>query len=157
MSEAVIGLIGVVVGAGLTSVTQWWFLRIAAKDRRRVALRLLRNELDSNHVTLQVAAQYRFWWTEGSLESSVLDQYRADLAHVLSDAEWEEVSKVSSILSIPKAQREKMARVAAQSGMAELPQLNDQQLEIVDFCARGLEGVIEKLSRKQPVVEPARA
>lgn len=92
MTEAIFGLIGVIVG-GLLNVGIA-FLRTHHEQRQlaRTAARLVLEELRENEAKMSVAEGQATWQPLLRLDETDWKSYRVDLANSLSDLEWSEVS-----------------------------------------------------------------
>jgi hypothetical protein len=102
MAEAVFGLIGVLVGAGLTIGWHWWLSTRNRELRKRAAGRLVLEELAGGYTAIQAAlgqdetvktaAMLRSAAAQGRLGASAWHQQRALLAEELGDKGWKDVS-----------------------------------------------------------------
>ena len=102
MAEAVFGLIGVLVGAGLTVASHWWQAMQTRRSRKRAAARLVLEELANAYTAIQAAlglddtprtaAMLRKVEGRGLVGISAWHDHRALLAEELDDKEWKNVS-----------------------------------------------------------------
>ena len=102
MSQAIFGLIGVVIGAALTAGWQWWSITRTRELRKRAAARLVLEELAGGYSAIQAAleqddtertaAMLRGAGAQGRLGASAWHTQRALLAEELGDRGWKDVS-----------------------------------------------------------------
>src|SRR5919199_3317758 len=102
MSAALAGLIGVIIGAGLTAGWQWWLITRNRRLCTRAAARLVLEELASGYSAIQAAlrqdetartaAMLRDAGAHGRLGASEWHAQRALLAEELGDRGWKDVS-----------------------------------------------------------------
>ena len=102
MSQAIFGLIGVVIGAGLTAGWQWWLFTRNRQLRTRAAARLVLEELAGGYSAIQAAlgqdetartaAMLRDAGAQGRLGAATWHAQRALLAEELGDRGWKDVS-----------------------------------------------------------------
>ena len=99
MTEAIFGLVGVLVGGLVTWLTQWWQIRHVRKRQRRAAARLVLEEIASNYSAIATADELggddrgvvehlRRSLTAGLLADSAWRESRGLLAEELADQEW---------------------------------------------------------------------
>jgi hypothetical protein len=102
VSQAIFGLIGVIVGAALTGGWQWWLITRNRELRRRAAARLVLEELATGYSAIQAAlnqddtartaAMLRDADAHGRIGASAWHAQRALLAEELGDRGWKDVS-----------------------------------------------------------------
>jgi MoxR-like ATPase len=102
MTEAIFGLIGVVIGSAIAWVAEIWRARRHDSDEGRVAARLVIDELQSidnvRTVDEKEAAELR----DRALRQDAWLQHRAVLARELSYDRWRAVRRAYDVLSSPQ-------------------------------------------------------
>lgn len=98
MTEAVFGLVGVLIGGLITAGTEWWSSRqdrVRAEEERRddlrAACRLVAMELEGIKTAVVWAEREGRWWIEERLPTSLWLEHRALLARELSRDDWDAV------------------------------------------------------------------
>ena len=101
MAEAIFGLMGVVVGAGITGALEWLQLRRTRAYSRRAAIRLVGAELLTARATLEAVADadsdeqarhdLQDAVTGGFAAVAAWEQHRNVLAEELADDQWDDV------------------------------------------------------------------
>ncbi|MEJ7787089.1 MAG: hypothetical protein WKF96_19985 [Solirubrobacteraceae bacterium] len=105
MSEAIFGLIGVVVGSAITWGIEIWRARRSDSDDARVAARLIAAELQSidNARTVDLPELGR--QKVLALEQDAWITHRSTLARELGDSEWRAVRDAYDALALPQRGR----------------------------------------------------
>src|SRR4051794_31757018 len=101
MAQAIFGLIGVIVGAVVTGLVEWWQARRTSANLRRAAARLVQDELVTAVGVITVAlrdaqraaATIREAVTqEAYISTAMWREYRPVLAEALTLGAWNEIS-----------------------------------------------------------------
>lgn len=106
MSSAIIGLLGVVVGAIITTGTQIWLERQKTNVGARRAKRLVYHELMQSCTALHILADEQVepnvirLALDQLLPKVVWDEYRPDLAGTLNDTDWQTLLNAYSMLEV---------------------------------------------------------
>jgi hypothetical protein len=87
MTEAIFGLVGVVIGGFVSAGLQVLTRRLDIRDRRRTARRLLWDEFEEAVLVLSTALTSLTWWPRGDLIIDTTEDFRAELAAILGDRE----------------------------------------------------------------------
>ena len=88
VTEAIFGLIGVVIGGLLNGGVSWLASRRDAERKARIGSRLVLSELDENQRAVSLALKAGSFGHLKSLETKAWKDWRETLADVLSDNDW---------------------------------------------------------------------
>lgn len=89
MTEAIIGLLGVIVGGFINVGVSFVQEKRERRQGARVAARLVLAELERNGVVLHVAGQDKTWRTLQRLDDTEWANHREQLAGALPSPDWE--------------------------------------------------------------------
>ncbi|MGE3796089.1 MAG: hypothetical protein AB7I38_19500 [Dehalococcoidia bacterium] len=145
MTEAIFGLVGVVVGGLITGGLQWWDRWDQRRIRRRAALRLVLNELRANLNAIRFAHEHGRWWRDGRVSLDALRTHRAELAAVLSDEEWEWIDAAEAEVSLAMSTRDHSTKLRENDGPWARLQVDRDDGELIESLAEGLAGALEEL------------
>ena len=116
MGEAIFGLIGVIVGAVVTGAVEWWHARQARRMARRVAARLVMDELENVGASLlavrrrkrksDIADSMRDLIDRGMISDSAWKAHRGTLAETLHILQWKALSDAFTAVSLVIASRQ---------------------------------------------------
>jgi hypothetical protein len=101
MTEAIFGLVGVLVGSAITWGIEVWRARRTGSDEARVAARLVADELQSLDNVRTVDLPQFVRQRDLALEQDAWLQQRAVLARELTDERWRAVRAAYDALAIP--------------------------------------------------------
>lgn len=102
MTEAIFGLLGVVIGSLITWLVEVWRARRGDSDQGRVAARLVVDELRSI-VNARTADEDEFRrQRELAMQQDAWISHRAVLARELTDEDWRAVRRAYDALSAPQ-------------------------------------------------------
>ena len=150
MTEAIFGLVGVVVGGLITGGLQRWDRLTQKRDRRRVAMRLVSRELLDNLVVLRGAARRRRWWSSPQMSLDALARYRTELADLLSDDHWDTLGDAESCIVSMIAEQGVNEAVRADEGPWSRRKMDAEQTSYVHATAEALAASIEEIGIEVP-------
>jgi hypothetical protein len=93
MIVAVVGLIGVIVGAAMNGVVQWLGTRRADRLKARTAARVTRYELRSYHELLAYMISSKHWEPAHWLSPVRWREHQTILAEVCRPDEWQNIER----------------------------------------------------------------
>ena len=113
VGQALIGLLGVVVGAVITGGAGYLMARRAERRARRAALRLIAHEITNLDVQMQPPSSFI---ADSAVRLDVLSsfsldlwtQHRQELAESLDDDDWTAISNAYSVLELFKSWGEEL-------------------------------------------------
>jgi hypothetical protein len=89
MTEAIFGLVGVVIGGLLNGSVAWIAERTRSKRAARIVIRLVAVEIEENHISIDMGLnQETFAQMKFAAGTAAWDAWRETLADVLPVAEW---------------------------------------------------------------------
>lgn len=130
MTEAIFGLVGVLVGSAITWGIEVWRARRTDADEARVAARLVADELQSidNYRTVDLPELRR--QRELALQQDAWIKHRVVLARELTDEHWRAVRGAYDALAIPprgKRQEEHIVRSYSEAMKALEPLMSSSR------------------------------
>jgi hypothetical protein len=125
VSEAIWGLVGVLVGGGMTWVIEIWRARRSDTDAARVAARLVAAELETIDNVRTVGAPAFLEQKDRAMKQDAWVAHRTTLARELSDDGWRDVRRAYDALAAPQQSSggEKYVGEAYADAMAALDEL----------------------------------
>jgi hypothetical protein len=102
MTEAIFGLLGVVIGSAITWGIELWRARRTDADQARVAARLVADELRSISNARTVDEPQFRRERELALQQDAWVTHRVTLARELTDDDWRRVREAYDALAVPE-------------------------------------------------------
>src|SRR6478752_5833487 len=100
VATAVIGLIGVVIGAGMSGLVQWLMMRRSDRLAARTAARVVRYELRQYRELLQFLIGARHWDTAYWISPIRWREHQTTLASACASDEWSKIEMAYSGIEI---------------------------------------------------------
>ena len=132
MDTAIVGFLGVVVGALATSASTWFFARRVERREKKIAGRIIREDVVLAGSTLE-AVLTKGWIHGRSLPVAGWREHRATLAAELDRPAWDQVSEAMETLEMVATILEVLAEGENLAG-GDIPP--DSRETVVDSISR---------------------
>lgn len=150
MVTGLFALGGAIIGGGASLAAGVVELRLRRRSQKRVAVRLLEDELVRIVNAVDFTRRHGWWWQADRLERPVMTEYRAVLADVLSADAWGWLMTVESETASLVAQRASSLRRREARGDRLTRRLDDDERDELDTAFDLLRMAMEGMGFKQP-------